>query len=278
MSKKPIKLDPADKLIVDEVGPWASEKHERLRRYIDIASGARAKFVPPRGQGGASYIELYCGPGRSLVRDTTKIIDGSPMVAYKAARASGVRFSEIYLNDIDPAKSAAADSRIRALGGAPVFSAKSADVAVDEVVTAVNPSGLHFAFLDPYNLEYMPFSIIQKLARLQRMDMLIHVSVQDLQRNLDEYSRPGGVLDKFAPGWRDQVDLRQSIAPLRAALLEYWLSEIRKLGTTPARGIELVAGPNNQRLYWLVFVSAHELAQKLWDAIRDIRGQTTMEF
>jgi three-Cys-motif partner protein len=200
------------------------------------------------------------------------------LVAYKTARASGVRFSEVYLNDIDPAKSAAADSRIRALGGAPVFYAKSADVAVDEIVTAVNPSGLHFAFLDPYNLEYMPFSIVQKLARLQRMDMLIHVSVQDLQRNLDEYSRPGGVLDKFAPGWRDQVDLRQSIAPLRAALLEYWLSEIRRLGTTPARGIELVAGPNNQRLYWLVFVSAHELAQKLWDAIRDIRGQTTMGF
>jgi three-Cys-motif partner protein len=278
MPKKPIKLDPVDGLVVDEVGPWASEKHERLRRYINIANGARAKFIPPRGQGGASYIELYCGPGRSLVRDTTKIIDGSPLLAYKAARTSGARFSEVYLNDIDPDKSAAVDSRIRALGGAPICYAKSADVAVDQIIAAVNPGGLHFSFLDPYNLEYMPFSIIEKLARLPRMDMLIHVSVQDLQRNLDEYSRPGGVLDKFAPGWRNQVDLRQSIAPLRAALLEYWLGEIRKAGTTPARGIELVAGPNNQRLYWLVFVSAHELAQKLWDAIRDIRGQTTMGF
>lgn len=204
MPKKPIKLDPVDGFVVDEVGPWASEKHERLRRYINIASGARAKFIPPRGQGGASYIELYCGPGRSLVRDTTKIIDGSPLLAYKTARTSGARFSEVYLNDIDPDKSAAVDNRIRALGGAPICYAKSADVAVGQAACLTN---LHL-------------------------------------------------------GWRNQVDLRQSIASLRAALL----------------GIELVAGPNNQRLYWLVFVSAHELAQKLWDAIRDIRGQTTMGF
>src|ERR1035437_4693139 len=30
MSKKPIKLDPVDRLIVGEGGPWATEKHDRL--------------------------------------------------------------------------------------------------------------------------------------------------------------------------------------------------------------------------------------------------------
>jgi hypothetical protein len=110
------------------------------------------------------------------------------------------------------------------------------------------------------------------------MDMLIHVSVQDLQRNLDDYSRPGGVLDSFVPGWREKVNINQAINPLRAALLECWLNKIRSLGTTPAQGIELVAGPRRQRLYWLVFVSAHDLGQKLWNAIRDIRGQADMGF
>jgi hypothetical protein len=30
-----------DGLPLDEVGPWAKEKHERLRKYVDISRGAR---------------------------------------------------------------------------------------------------------------------------------------------------------------------------------------------------------------------------------------------
>lgn len=276
MSSSPT-LDPADGLVVDEVGPWATDKHERLKRYIDASRGARMRFVPPRGVG-ASYIELFCGTGRSLIRDTTRFVDGSPIVAYKASQASNARFSELHLNDVDLAKVEAARMRITRLGGAVVGYTGAAEIIVEKIVSAINPYGLHFAFLDPYNLGQLPFSIIERLASVQRMDMLIHVSVQDLQRNLDDYSRPGGVLDAFIPGWRDNVNIKQAINPLRAALLECWLSKIRSLGTTPAQGIELVAGPRGQRLYWLVFVSAHDLGQKLWNAVRDIRGQKEMGF
>ena len=278
MARKPIILDPADGLIVDDVGEWAPNKHARVQQYIKIASGTRAKYVPPPSwRGGASYIELFSGPGRSLISGTNRIIDGSPLVAYKAAQASGVPFTEIHLNDSDPAKSAAVEKRIRALGGAPVCYNDPADVAVDKIVAAVNPRGLHFAFLDPYNLKTLSFEIIRKLSKV-KVDMLIHVSVHDLQRNLDDYSRPGDVFDTFAPGWRDQVDPKQSINSFRAALMEYWLAEIRKLGKMPAEGVELVEGPRRQRLYWLVFVSEHRLAQKFWEAIRDPMRQTRMDF
>jgi three-Cys-motif partner protein len=273
-----LKVDPADGLMVDEVGPWATEKHERLRKYIDASRGARARFLPPKNQGGASFIELFSGPGRSLIRDTTQIIDGSPLVAYKAAQTSGSRFSDLHFGDIEQANADTLAARIKALGGAPKVYVGPAENVVDQIVSVLNPYGLHFAFLDPYNLEQLPFSIIERLAKIHRMDMLIHVSLQDLQRNLESYSQPGGVLDRFMPGWRDHVDIKQSIAPLRAALLDYWLSKIRTLGTVPAQGIELVTGGRNQRLYWLVFVSAHDLGQKLWEAVRDIRGQTNMGF
>jgi three-Cys-motif partner protein len=278
MVKKPAPLDPADGLIVSGVGEWAPEKHARVQRYIEIASKARAMYVPPPNwRGGASYIELFSGPGRSLIRNTTRIIAGSPIVAYKAAQTSGVPFTEIYLNDSDPAMTAAVDRRIRALGGVPVCYNDPAEVAVDKIVAAINPSGLHFAFLDPFNLEDLSFDIIRKLSTLQRVDMLIHVSVQDLQRNLDEYSKPAGVLDSFAPGWSDHVDPKQAINAFRAALMQYWLGEIQKLGTMPAKGVELIVGSKGQRLYWLVFVSAHGLAQKLWEAIRDPMKQITMD-
>ncbi len=278
MIKKTIKHDPDDGLIVSEVGSWASEKHARVRAYIKIASATRAKYVPPPAwRAGASYIELFSGPGRSLIRGTKRIIDGSPLVAYNAAQASGAPFTAIHLNDFDAANSAAVEQRIRALGGAPICYSDPADVAVDKIVAAVNPSGLHFAFLDPYNLEGLSFDIIRKLSKL-KVDLLIHVSVHDLQRNLDDYSRPGDVLDTFAPGWSNHVDPNQSINSFRAALMEYWLAEIRKLGKLPAKGVELVEGSKGQRLYWLVFASEHDIARKFWEAIRDPMRQTTMDF
>jgi three-Cys-motif partner protein len=107
-------IDLDDNLIVDEVGPWATEKHKRLKRYIDASRGARMRFLPPQGKG-AIYIELFCGAGRSLIRDTSRFIDGSPVAAYKAALASNARFSELHLNDVDPQKVAAAKARIAKL-------------------------------------------------------------------------------------------------------------------------------------------------------------------
>jgi three-Cys-motif partner protein len=276
MAKNSTILDPDDGLIVDEVGAWASEKHARVKAYIEIASATRAKYVPPPSwRGGACYIELFSGPGHSLIRDTKQIIDGSPLVAFKAAQAS-VPFTKLYLNDYDSVKSAALDARIRSLGGAPICYSDPANLAVDKIVTAINPSGLHFAFLDPYNLEGMSFEIIRKLSKL-KVDMLIHVSVHDLQRNLDSYSKNGGVFDRFAPGWSAHVDPNQAMNSFRAALMKYWMSEIQKLGKIPAKGVQLVVGSKRQRLYWLVFVSGHKLAQKFWDAIRDPMKQTAMD-
>jgi hypothetical protein len=60
--------------------------------------------------------------------------------------------------------------------------------------------------------------------------------------------------------------------------MKYWMDEIRKLGTMPAKGVELIVGSKGQRLYWLVFVSGHDHGRKLWEAIRDPMRQTTMGF
>jgi three-Cys-motif partner protein len=248
VAKKAIAVDPADGLIVGEVGPWAVEKHDRLRKYINASSGARAKFLPPKGAG-ASYIELYSGAGRSLIRDTATVIDGSPIVAYKAAVSSGARFSDLHLADLDRRNTDALAQRITALGSAANSYVGSADVTVDAVCRAINPYGLHLAFLDPFGLGQLPFAIIAKMLKVGRMDMIIHVSLSDLQRNLDDYSSIGDrTLDNFAPGWRDAIDTKQAMAPFRAALIDYWLNLIRSLGTHPSTGIPLVVGEQNQRL------------------------------
>ena len=56
MAKKTPKFDPDDGLIVGEVGPWATEKHDRLRRYIQASRGARGEV---RASSGSGWRELH---------------------------------------------------------------------------------------------------------------------------------------------------------------------------------------------------------------------------
>jgi three-Cys-motif partner protein len=262
-----------DGLPLDEVGPWAKEKLGRLRRYVDISRATRRKFV--QGPGGATYVDLFSGTGRGVIRDTGETIDGSPLVALKCAQAGGVPFSEIHIADASEISCRAAAKRIIDSGGSAQIEIGRAEETVARITKRLNPHGLHFAFLDPYNLQDMPFSVIEAFGRLKRVDMLIHVSAQDLQRNLQSYTRPGDHrLDVFAPGWRRAVDLNQSQRAIRAAILAFWVSKVEALGLPPARHAELVSGATkNQRLYWLVFVSRSEFAKGLWDKIRSLSGQ-----
>ena len=270
-------FDPDDGLPIDEVGSWALEKHDRLRKYIAISRGARQKFLPPIGQGGATYIDLYCGYGRSIIRDTNNLIDGSPVAAFKAARDAKSEFLEIHIADSSEDRVAAARDRITKLGGDPFTYLGDAGDTVNKVASALNPHGLHFAFLDPYSLQALPFSVIETLAKFKRMDILIHVSAQDLQRNLDRYIAPGDQsLEGFMPGWRDAVQLDQSQTAIRARLFDFWLDKIRRLGMMPARGIQLISGERNQRLYWLVFISKSEFANRLWNEIGTDPKQKTL--
>ncbi len=271
-------MEDEDGLPLDEVGPWVKEKHERLRRYVDISRAARRKFV--QGSGGATYVDLYCGTGRAIIRGTNEKIDGSPLVAFKCARDGGAPFTEIHIADASEESCRAAEARLLRAGASPMVEIGAAEATVGRIVRKLNPYGLHFAFLDPYNLEDLPFSVIETLSKLKRVDMLIHVSAQDLQRNLHSYTRPGDTrLQRFAPGWRNSVDLKQSKQAVRAALLSHWVGAMKKLGLPPARHAELVSGvAKNQRLYWLVFVSRSDFAKGLWDKIRSLSGQRDLPF
>jgi three-Cys-motif partner protein len=267
-----------DGLPLDEVGPWAKDKHELLRKYVDISRAVRRKFV--QGGGGATYIDLYCGRGRAVIRDTEERIDGSPLVAFKCARERGVGFSKLYIADADEGKCRDAERRIVNAGGIPIVEVGKAEQTAGKIAKLLSPHALHFVFLDPYNLEQLPFSVIESLAGFKHMDMLIHVSAQDLQRNLDSYAMSeNGPLDRFAPGWRNAVDLKQSKQGTRAEFIAYWTSKIDALGLPPSEHAPLITGPiKNQRLYWLVLVSRHERAREFWDKVRNLSGQGEFPF
>jgi len=262
-------------LPVSEVGEWALEKHERLRRYVDITRGVRKRFV---SRAGATYIDPYSGPGRSRIRETGQVIDGSPIVATTKAIEGGAPFTKVFIADIEQAHVDAAYNRLADRGIIASTFTGPAEDTVRKIAPKLDPYALHFAFLDPFNLDALPFTVIETLAKLKRMDILIHVSAQDLQRNLRRnMPKEGGPLDRTAPGWRAVIDQRESDKKIRVRLLAHWLKLIRSLDMEPSQGIELVSGSKNQPLYWLVLVSRHPKAGELWEKICNITPQGRLD-
>jgi three-Cys-motif partner protein len=260
-------------LPAEEVGAWTIEKHNYLRRYLDISRGARKKYLGAR-KAGATFIDLSCGTGRARVRETGQWIDGSAIAAWKIGQSGGAPFSEILVADIDQVRRTACVERLRRMG-APVRELNgSAIEATKEARTTINEFGLHFAFLDPYNLGDLNFSIIQTLSELKRIDMLIHVSAMDFQRNLRRnISAIGGVFDIFAPGWQEVVDLSSSQITIRQKVFEYWRYQVAQLGAGTANDVRLIKGEKNQRLYWLLLAAKHELARKFWGVAANVERQ-----
>jgi three-Cys-motif partner protein len=259
-----------DGLPASDVGVWTLEKHERLRKYVDSARAARRKFANR-----TTYVDLYCGPGRSRVRETGEFVDGSPLVAWEAGGRHGVQFAEFFLADSNEAYLDAARRRLESRGAKVSTFPGEAVAVVDRVIDALDPHGLHLALLDPFRLGDLPFSVIERLARVKHMDLLIHVSAMDLKRDLHNYLRTDGPkhLDRFAPGWRDVVDTNQRPELVRVAIFEYWKARLKQLGTSANECVEAVENSKSSELYWLVFVARHSLAHKLWSDIANVSPQ-----
>lgn len=268
-------IDGDDGLPAEEVGAWAKEKHDRLRSYLDISRHTRTKFLTGTSKS-ATFIDIFCGPGRARVKETGEWIDGSAVAAWKISQKGGAPFSDIYIADIDDERRAATVERLNRLK-APVRELTGSAVdAAAEVARTMNPYGLHFAFIDPFSLGALDFKIIQSLALLKRIDMLIHVSAMDLQRNLGINLGPdGSAFDNFAPGWREKVDLARPQQAIRQQIVEHWRDLVAGLGKRPSTRMELITGNTGQRLYWLLLAAENDLAHKFWNVATD-NGQGSL--
>lgn len=222
-----------DGLPVELVGAWAKIKHERLRSYLDLSRGARNKFLTGRAKS-AAFIDLFCGPGRAKVKETGEFIDGSAVAAWNISKEGGAPFSDIYVADLDEERRQATVSRLKKLN-APVRELSGAAVeAAAQVARIINPYGLHFAFVDPFSLGALDFRIIQSLAALKHIDMLIHISKMDHQRNLDiNLKADESALDSFVPGWRGRIDGNRQQQDIRRQIIEYWQELVGGDGENP---------------------------------------------
>lgn len=276
MSASVVRAD--DGLKAEVVGAWAEDKHAYLCRYLDASRGARRKFVGP-GKPGATFADLFCAFGRSKIRNTPRFVDGSAVAAWKASAGNSAPFTRVYVADLERPRRDTCVTRLQSIGAPVTPLSGGAVAAAAEYCSLVNTYGLHLAFLDPHNLGALDFRIVEKLSELRHVDMLIHVSAMDMQRNLRSQlsDNDAAEFDTFAPGWRKKIPSGGPQSGQRRWLLEYWSERVRALGMLPFTS-RLITGPGGQRLYWLMLASREKLAHALWQKIGRPDRQVELPF
>ena len=265
--------DPLPNLHVDQgkngdgVGQWvAQEKHRYLSKYIDAAwAAAKSKHFSEW-----VFIDPFCGPGRMRQRNETITRPGGSVVAWRQSQASGTPFGKVFIGDIEPIKRKACEARLRALG-APVRSFDGpAEKSVLVMVNAVPSGALCLVYLDPYNLALLSYAMIEALAKLPKVDFVVHFSTMDLIRNVAAELDPERArFDDVSPGWRQRLGwvANQSLA---VAFFDDWYKKVKTLNFEFSKAMPLITNDDQREIYKLVFFARHDLPIKLWaDVARD---------
>ena len=259
------------------VGAWASEKHDILQRFVEATAQARAGFDGTRRRedtpiGGTGYIDLYAGPGRARVRETGKFIDGSPLVALKAAAVKNP-FTKVVLCDLAKANASALHTRTARYGVKVIEG--DCNTNIEKIARLIPEYGYNFALVDPFAPSALKFATIKRLAEVRRMDMLIHFPTGSMKRNwlVSDYEELLGLpKSKWGVDIVRAADITQLIPVLRRQLvtLGYEVDQVHI--NTPA-----ITNSSNVVLYHLVFASKNQLGKKIWNSLTDTRhGQRSL--
>jgi len=256
-----------DGLPVRESGPWIQRKYFFLKRYMDILTrGMRAKW-----QGRLSYIDLFSGPGRCLIRGTNSEVDGSPLIAL------GYEFSKYIFVEENP-------GNLRALRQRCGKSPKQRAIQIipgdcNAVIGKVVPEGLSLAFIDPTGID-IHFETVRQLTSNRAVDLLMTVQFGiDMKRNFEQFKKQGSrsKLWNFLGGGVDWSAVRDA-----SAALGLFKERVKGLGYKTAEFREIVVRnvQRNVPMYFLFFASKNPKGIEFWHKItaRDETGQRQLEF
>jgi three-Cys-motif partner protein len=274
-------LEPvADGLQTRDSGAWVAKKLDYLQRYVNVFETSMRTKWPRR-----AYIDLFCGPGKCIDRDSGQIYLGSPLVALTAKYP----FTDYYFVDNDRTAMAALERRCSA---SPFFSRikfkpEDANAVASSLVSELGPiPSLNLAFIDPEGLE-LEWRTVATLAALDRLDLIIHYPQVGLNRYMPVAfgSKGDTQVDRFFGDqeWRPIFEAHargEETFPHRQ-LMDHYKDRLASLGYAETllddeAGLEpAMKNEKGVPLYRLLFASKHPLGIDFWRKItgEDIHGQ-----
>ncbi len=229
----------SDGLPARATGPWVLDKRHYFERYLDIFS----RGVGKKWAGKLSYVDLFSGPGRSIIRGTGEEVEGSPLLSLKHEFA-GYVFVDI------PEVLSALDQRLKRHRALP-------------------SDHLTLAFIDPTGLQ-IQFRTIERLVHNRKVDLLMTIQFgMGIRMNLPlSIQSEGAALTGFMgnTSWRQDVEEGGSISRFARRVLNRYMKRLRVLdyGTVQDREIEIRTNESNLLLYFMVLASRHKLGAEFW--------------
>ncbi len=259
-------------------GPWVKEKLFYVKQYIDtLEISMRGK--PWRRR---NFIDLFSGPGKCQIDTTHEVILGSPLLAI----TTKFPFTDCFFVDSEQENLVALKQRLSRKSSLMVnYSYGDANIKVQEIVDRISeidskfikgawPS-LNLAFLDPEGLE-LEWDTVEKLAGLNRMDLIIHYSQHGINRMAANSisSNTDTIVDRFFGDrkWR-QIYIDNRDKGIHLPLMNYYKERLISLGYVEIKDEEeiwtdAVRNRRNAPLYRLLFASKNSLGMKFWKHIK----------
>jgi three-Cys-motif partner protein len=261
-----------DHLVCPEVGGWTEQRHRLIALYSTLFSTSMKDKWGKR-----VYIELYAGAGHGRVRDTSKFIAGSPLLALTVQHP----FDKYIFCEENPEKLEALKVRVKRtapdahvayiLGNC---NQKTAEILKEVPRASKDETVLSLCFADPFDIG-LKFATIQALSDKLFIDFLVLLAVySDAGRAYKHYVKEDAVkVDEFlgSTTWRTRWKVAESnrigfpkfLAEEFAASMEtmsYLPTSVDNM--KPVRSDE-----KNLRLYYIALFSRHERALKLWKEV-----------
>ncbi len=261
-----------DGLPILEVGRWALEKYRRVWYYDQLFATGMKNAWDQR-----VYIDLFAGPGCSRIRDTGRIVPGSPLLALSLED----RFTRYIFCERDSELIDALRKRVeRVAPDADVhFVEGDVNQEVEEILQMIPSFGpgntlLGFCFVDPFSVE-LDFETIRRLGEPLNMDFLILLALgMDANRNLGLYlDEHHDRIERFLgdPDWRDRwMDAQSRGETFIYFLAVRYIEAIKSIGygeTSPSLMYQVRSDTKNLGLYYLAFFSKHPLGYHFWKEV-----------
>jgi three-Cys-motif partner protein len=257
-------------------GPWVREKKYYFERYLSIFT----KGVSRKWNGKLSYIDLFAGPGRSVVRNTGEEVEGSPLIALKCNFA---RY--LFVDNPDVLRTLSSRIENHPKRGQVTLIEGDCNAAIESIRAAAPPDHLTLTFIDPTGLQ-IHFDTIQRLVQDRKVDLLMTIQLgMGITMNLKQYSQSqGDALNSFLGNstWREDVEKGGTPSQIGHRIVDRYMRQLRVLGyeTVENRDIPVRTDLNKLLLYFIVLATRHPRGQDFWRKSTQIQpsGQRHLDF
>jgi three-Cys-motif partner protein len=261
-----------DGLVAPEVGAWTEQKHRLVSLYSTLFSSAMKIKWSRR-----IYVELYAGAGYSRIRDTSKFIFGSPLLALRVKDPfDKYVFCEEKPNKLNAlkvrAKQIAPDADVAYVQGD--CNRRTSEMLAQIPKGSTQDTTLSLCFADPFDIG-LEFETIRKLADARLVDFLILLALgMDANRNYEHYLKEDAdKVDKFlgSGSWRKRWATAQwDAVKFTRFLADEFTKSMASLGYIPPPHYtmkEVRSSEKNLALYRLALFSRNERAYQLWNQV-----------